>query len=145
MLWDVLYLVVILKIELLIPMSVCVKHNLKKMPLMIVQKLVQLMIKTQKGIQTIQICVYAKHNLKKITLVLVYKLVVIKLLTQKGIKTIQIYVYAKHNLKKITLVLVHHLVNLLMLTQRELIQFVNAKQVMKYKTMVIPLIVTNVQ
>jgi hypothetical protein len=36
MLWDVLYLVVILKIELLIPMSVCVKIIMKKMIWMIV-------------------------------------------------------------------------------------------------------------
>ena len=100
MLWDVLYLVVIKKIELKIPMSVYAKHNLNKMPLVLVYKLVVIKLLTQKGIQTIQICVYAKHNLKKITLVLVYKLVVIKLLTQKGIKTIQIYVYAKQVLKK---------------------------------------------
>ena len=64
MLWDVLYLVVILKIELLLPMSVCVKIIMKKMIWMIVQKLVQLMIKTQKGI-LIRILVYAKQVLKK--------------------------------------------------------------------------------
>ena len=64
MLWDVLYLVVIRKIELKIPMSVYAKHNLKKMPLVLVYKLVQLMIKTQKGI-LIRILVYAKQVLKK--------------------------------------------------------------------------------
>ena len=53
-------------------------------------------------------------------------------------------VYAKHNLKKMPLVLVYKLVVIKLLTQLELILFVNAKQVKKYKTMVIPLIVTNV-